>query len=251
MDSLEANKVFAAVLVAGIGFMAATLIADNLVSPTPLAHTALKVEAPTPSVTAAADTPLTPIGPLLASATPADGEAYAKKVCAACHSFNEGGKAGVGPNLYGIVNGPHAHMQGYSYSTALQGKQGPWTFDELNAWLKKPSAYAPGTKMGFAGITSDKQRADVIDYLHTLAHDPAPLPPAGTAPAASAAPAAGGAGPTGVAPAIKPGAASANQTPPAAPSQSTPTIGAAGTTTSTAAPQTPPGGPSSVPGATK
>ena len=53
-------------------------------------------------------------------------------------------------------------MEGFNYSTALKGKQGPWTFDELNEWLHKPSAYAPGTRMAFAGINSDKQRADVI-----------------------------------------------------------------------------------------
>ena len=284
MDSLEVNKVFAAVLVAGVGFMAATLLADGLVSPTPLAHTVLKIEAPTPSASAApAAATLTPIAPLLASAVPADGEAYTKKVCVACHSFNQGGPAKVGPNLYGVVGGPHAHMQGYSYSNALKGKQGPWTFDELNAWLKKPSAYAPGTKMGFAGITNDKQRADVIDYLRTLSPNPLPLPAANAAPVAKAAPAAGAApaanntpagktaaaasaapgaapgakaapatgavAPTGAAPATQPGGASANQAPQAAPSQTTPAIGANGNTTSTATPQMAPG--SSVPGAAK
>ena len=70
-------------------------------------------------------------------------------------------------------------MVGYSYSSAIKSKKGPWTFDELNEWLKKPSAYAPGTKMGFAGISDDKERADVIDYLHTLSHTPEPLPTPG------------------------------------------------------------------------
>jgi cytochrome c len=75
-----------------------------------------------------------------------------------------------------VVGGPHAHMVGFSYSDALKAKTGPWTYDELNEWLTKPAAYAPGTKMGFAGLGSEKQRADIIDYLHTLSHTPEPLP---------------------------------------------------------------------------
>jgi cytochrome c len=69
-------------------------------------------------------------------------------------------------------------MEGYSYSAALKAKTGPWTFAALNEWLTKPSAYAPGTKMTFAGIPDPKTRADVIDYLHTLAANPLPLPAA-------------------------------------------------------------------------
>ena len=72
-------------------------------------------------------------------------------------------------------------MEGFNYSAALKGKQGPWTYDELNEWLHKPSAYAPGTRMAFAGINSDKQRADVIAYLRTLSDNPEPLPSPRTA----------------------------------------------------------------------
>jgi cytochrome c len=125
---------------------------------------------------------------LLASADPARGEAAVKSVgCVACHSFNEGGKAGVGPNLYGVVGGPHAHMEGYAYSAALKAKTGPWTYDELNEWLKKPAAYAPGTKMSFAGVADEKKRADIIDYLHTLSATPVALPTPTAAPAAATA----------------------------------------------------------------
>jgi cytochrome c len=119
-----------------------------------------------------------PIAPFLANADPAAGEAYAKKVCAACHSLNEGGKAIVGPNLYGVVGGPHAHMAGFNYSDALKAKQGPWTYDDLFAWLTKPDAYAPGTRMAFPGIKNEKLRLDVIAYLRTLSHNPEPLPEA-------------------------------------------------------------------------
>jgi cytochrome c len=108
-------------------------------------------------------------------ADPAAGEAYAKKVCVACHSLNEGGKALIGPNLYGVVGGPHAHMEGFNYSDALKSKQGRWTYDDLSAWLTKPSDYAPGTRMAFPGIKNDKLRIDVIAYLRTLSHNPEPL----------------------------------------------------------------------------
>jgi cytochrome c2 len=86
---------------------------------------------------AQADAITPPIAPLLATADPAAGESYAKKVCAQCHSLNEGGKAIIGPNLYGVVGGPHAHMPGFNYSDAMKAKQGPWTYDELFAWLTK------------------------------------------------------------------------------------------------------------------
>jgi cytochrome c len=117
------------------------------------------------------------IDTLLATADPARGQADTLKyACIACHTFNEGGKAGIGPNLYGVVGGPHAHMPGFAYSEALKGKQGPWTFEELNKWLTKPAAYAPGTKMLLAGVPDPKDRADLIDYLRTLSANPEPLP---------------------------------------------------------------------------
>ncbi|MEJ1976911.1 MAG: cytochrome c family protein [Acetobacteraceae bacterium] len=173
------------------------VISDVLVHPTRLAHAAIAIDVPQAATAAAAPAaPQVPIATLLVSADPAAGEAYTKTVCAACHTFNEGGRAGVGPNLYGVLGAAHGHMEGFSYSEALKSKAGPWTYDELNEWLTKPSAYAPGTKMGFAGITNDKTRANVIDYLHTLSHTPEPLPtpPAATAtPAAAAAPAPGAA----------------------------------------------------------
>ena len=103
--------------------------------------------------------------------------------------------------------GPHDHEEGFNYSPALEKFKGqPWTFDALNHWLDKPAAYAPGTRMTFAGITSAKQRADVIAYLRTLSDNPAPLPPPEEAkPAAAPAAAAGTAPPPPAAPAAPAG----------------------------------------------
>jgi cytochrome c len=178
MDSLEVNKGIAAVLVAGIAFFLTGLIGDNLVRERLPEKPVLNIAAaPAPTTGGAPkQEALPPIAPLLASADPAAGEAFAKKVCVACHTFTKDGKAGVGPNLYGVVGAPHGHMEGFNYTAGLKGKQGPWNYEELNEWLYKPSAYAPGTRMAFAGIPNAKQRADVIDYLRTLSDNPPPLP---------------------------------------------------------------------------
>jgi cytochrome c len=88
-------------------------------------------------------------------------------------------------------------MQGFDYSKALKSKTGPWTYDALNEWLHKPSAYAPGTRMTFAGIKSDKERADVIDYLRTLSAKPEALPSPTEAPPPAAASGAAAAPPGG------------------------------------------------------
>ena len=124
MDSMEVNKGVAAVLVAGIAFFITGLVGDGLVHPTALQTAAIKVDV---KETPGAAAPAAPKGPgpidaLLASANPAAGEADTKKLCVSCHTFNQGGKAGIGPNLYGVVGGPHAHMEGFNYTAGLKAK---------------------------------------------------------------------------------------------------------------------------------
>lgn len=178
MDNLEFNKAAAAVLVAGITFMVSGIVASVVVKPQQLHHAVLKIDTGAESAPAAGakEEPLAPIAPLLASADVAAGEAVAKRQCGSCHTFNDGGKNGVGPNIYGVIGKPHGSAAGFTFSAALKGKEGPWSYEGMNAWLKKPAAYAPGTRMAFAGLNSDKQRADVILYLRSLAATPAPLP---------------------------------------------------------------------------
>lgn len=181
MNSFELNKIAAAVLLAGIIAMVTGILSDELVKSKPLQESVYKVpglEASAPAEAAPAGEPekIEPIAPLLASAKVADGEAAAKK-CATCHSFNKGGANKVGPNLWEIVGANHAHADGFAYSAAIAGmKAKPWNYEELNAFLVNPKAYAPGTKMAFAGIKKAEERASLIAYLRSLSDAPKPLP---------------------------------------------------------------------------
>ena len=180
MANMEVNKGFAAVLTAGIAFMVAGFVGERLVHPTRPHESAIQIgEVAATQATqapAAAAPALEPIVPLLASANAQSGQQLAQRLCSACHSFNEGGRAGVGPNLYGVVGAKHAHMDGFNYSAALRAKgDAPWTYEELNAFLHKPSAAIAGTRMAFAGISNTQQRADLIAYLRSISPN-APAP---------------------------------------------------------------------------
>jgi cytochrome c len=179
--SLELNKVAGAVLTAGVTFMLAGVLAKGLVSPPRVYESAISIGAPAPQAAAPAAAPapaaVEPIGPLLAAANPESGRALAARACAACHNFAQGGPNGVGPNLYGIVNRDHASVAGFNYSAANRALAGkPWDYESLNAFILRPAAAMPGTRMAYAGMANTAQRADVIAYLRTLSTEPAPLP---------------------------------------------------------------------------
>lgn len=128
-----------------------------------------------------------PAAVYLAKADPQKGADVFKK-CGACHSDQKGGPNMIGPQLWGVVGRPVGSEPGFSYSDAIKAHAGPWTFDELFQWLKSPKAYAPGTKMTFAGLSKPEDRANVIAYLNSESDKPEALP---TAPAAAPAVAAG------------------------------------------------------------
>jgi cytochrome c len=177
--SLEANKAFAAVLTAGIAFMVAGFIGQQVVRPKHLEKTAIAIEGvPAAGGAPAQEAPaIAEITPLLAAANVDNGKQVAGRLCSACHTFEEGQANKVGPNLYGVVGGPHAHRPDFNYSSAMAGlKDKPWGYEELNHFLAGPARYIRGTRMAFAGISNTQQRADVIAYLRTLSGTPQPLP---------------------------------------------------------------------------
>ena len=115
------------------------------------------------------------LGTLLASATPDNGEKVFGK-CKACHTIEQGGKK-VGPNLYNVVGGPKAHIEGFAYSPTLAGIHSQtWTYEDLYTFLASPKEYIAGTKMTFAGLSDGKDRAAVIRYLAANIPNPPPLP---------------------------------------------------------------------------
>ena len=111
----------------------------------------------------------------MALGTVADGEKIFKK-CAACHSINKGGKNNIGPALYNVVGRKVGAVSDYKYSKALSAYEKEWTFEELNGYLIKPAKWIKGTKMAFAGLRKEKDRASVILYMNSKSDNPKPLP---------------------------------------------------------------------------
>jgi cytochrome c len=150
-----------------------------------------------------------PVEFYLASADPAKGEEVFKK-CAACHVSAQGGANGIGPNLWGVVGEPIGKgAGGFAFSEALSSKGGNWDWKSLDTWLSSPRAFAPGTKMTFAGLGAPQDRANVIAFLNSHGSNlPMPKAPAEAAPAAAGDKAAPAAGNT-AAPAAENGAAPA------------------------------------------
>ncbi|WP_373491827.1 cytochrome c family protein [Parasphingorhabdus sp.] len=113
---------------------------------------------------------------LMQTADAAAGEKVYGK-CAACHTINQGGANGIGPNLWASMGKPHAHVAGFAYSDALKSKTGVWDWNNMDAWLASPRRYADGTKMTFAGLGKPEDRANLMAYLNAQGSN-LPLPAA-------------------------------------------------------------------------
>jgi cytochrome c len=127
-----------------------------------------------------------PIEFYLATADVAHGQQVFNK-CMACHNAEKGGANQLGPNLWDVVGEPIAQGKGgFAFSDALKKVGGTWNFDNLSKWLDSPKAFAPGTKMTFAGLSNPQDRADVIEFLNQHSDSPKPLPKAPDAAPAAA-----------------------------------------------------------------
>jgi len=126
------------------------------------------------TATSSVDTESGDIMTLFASTSADDGEKIFKK-CAACHSITQGGGNKIGPALWGVLGRPAGSISDYKYSKAMAAHGKPWSFQEMNGFLTKPKDWIKGTKMSFAGLKSEKDRAAVILYMNEKTDNPLPL----------------------------------------------------------------------------
>ena len=179
MDSFEINKIVAAVLMVALLLIGIGKISDIIfhVKKPKNPGYAVEVEQVAKASTSteeAADEKVD-IAALMAMGNLVSGEKIFKK-CAACHSIVKGGENKIGPALYNVVGRKVGGVGDYKYSKALVGYDKSWTFEELNGFLLKPAKWIKGTKMAYAGLRKEKDRASVIKYLNQNSDNPVPLP---------------------------------------------------------------------------
>ena len=179
MDSFEINKIVAAVLMVALLVIGIGKLSDVIfhVEKPETPGYAVDVEEATTvsSSTKASVEEKIDINALMAMGDLTHGEKVFKK-CAACHSIVKGGKNNIGPALYNVVGRKTGAVTDYKYSKALVSFEKEWTFEELNGYLTKPAKWIKGTKMAFAGLRKEKDRASVIKYLNQNSDSPVPLP---------------------------------------------------------------------------
>ena len=181
MDSFEINKIIAAVLLTAlivIGIGKFTDILFHVDKPEQSAYKVDGLEIASTSETAEKTEKVlevVDIKALLAMGDLAHGEKVFKK-CSACHMIAAGGKNMIGPNLWNVIGRTAGSVSDYKYSKAMVAYAKEWSFEEMNSYLIKPQAYIKGTKMAFAGLRKEKDRASVILYMNSKGDNPKPLP---------------------------------------------------------------------------
>ncbi len=179
MDSFEINKIVAAVLMVALLIIGIGKLSDVIFHVEKPEKPGYSIEVENLNTTTASvsssETDKIDIAALMALADIAHGEKVFKK-CAACHSIVKGGKNAIGPALYNVVGRKVGAIEDYKYSKALNEYDKEWTFEELNGFLIKPAKWIKGTKMAYAGLRKEKDRASVIKYLNENSDSPLPLP---------------------------------------------------------------------------
>ncbi len=179
MDSFEINKIVAAVLMVALLVIGIGKLSDVIFHVETPETPGYKVEVEQVSTTSSSTTTTAEekvdIAALMAMGDIASGEKIFKK-CAACHSIIKGGKNAIGPALYNVVGRKVGSVEDYKYSKALAAYEKEWTLEELNGYLTKPAKWIKGTKMAFAGLRKEADRASVIKYLNENSDSPVPLP---------------------------------------------------------------------------
>ena len=179
MDSFEINKIVAAILMVALLVIGIGKLSDLIFHVEKPEKPGYSVEVETATIVSASssssEVEKIDIAALMAMGDIATGEKVFKK-CAACHSIVKGGKNNIGPALYNVVGRKTGAVTDYKYSKALASFEKEWTFEELNGYLIKPAKWIKGTKMAFAGLRKEKDRASVILFLNQYSDNPLPLP---------------------------------------------------------------------------
>jgi len=176
--NIEFNKFFGATTATILGVMLLGIGAEHLMHVEELEEPAYSVDVPESLAGiggGAAEEVVVNMAALIAVADVANGEKVAKK-CVACHAFEKGGANKTGPGLWGVLGADIAAHAGYEYSGALQEKEGNWDWDKLSAFLENPRGWAPGTKMGFAGLKKPEDRADIMAWMNAQSDSPLAAP---------------------------------------------------------------------------
>jgi len=180
MDSFEINKIIAAILLTALIVIGIGKFTDILFHVEKPKESAYKIEGLETATTSVASTEKkeeikVDITQLLAMGDLAHGQKVFKK-CSACHMIASDGKNMIGPNLWSVIGRKAGSIGDYKYSKAMVAYGKVWSFEEMNSYLIKPQAYIKGTKMAFAGLRKEKDRASVILYMNSKSSNPKPLP---------------------------------------------------------------------------
>ena len=175
MDSFEINKIVAAILIVIVMVVGINKLSDVIFHVDKPETPGYVVNVEQVSTASAASESKIDIASLMALGNAESGKKIFKK-CVACHSVVKDGKNKIGPALYNVVGRKVAGVTDYKYSKALVAYKKDWTFEELNGFLLKPAKWIKGTKMAYAGLKKEEDRASIIKYLNQNSDSPLPLP---------------------------------------------------------------------------